>query len=441
MVTARDASPTRILEWSVFYITIALWLFVPEIRRVIDWRRGGYSSISIIAILPLLASALFAIPVLAGGAWKRINPRLRTIFAVWFGVYFYGLVVALLNGNVVAGGYDFLSVVLPIFPGMWLASLGEQRDTILRRVSTALLVLSIPISVYGLYQYAVLPIWDSLWMIASKQTSIGPPIPYSFRIFSTLNSDGPCASVLTLTIVMNLWRLRLKHAAWYPVFALNIVVLVLTLVRSCWIGLIIGLLVYLVVERKRMNSMLGLAAIAAVCIGVAAMAPTILGSGFDSKGVVDRFNSFGSLQDDPSANDRVDTLSVVWDALRNPVGDGLGVTGVAAKLSSADQIAAVLDNGYIAQLVEVGVLGFIGFLYVLVSTFGFSVLNALRGSPSAAISAATLAVMLWIEVASASHIGLLAFFFGCAIPLGFERRSVEPVSRSKQFTAPMSAVR
>jgi O-antigen ligase len=110
--------------------------------------------------------------------------------------------------------------------------------------------------------------------------------------------------------------------------------------------------------------------------------------------------------------------------LSEPLGQGLGNVGSAA-IAGASGSTMTLDNGYLSRLVELGVLGFVAYLVTLAIAF-FAAWYAFRMSvtlenresslPSIlAVSLALQVMLLWIDLSTDSHTGILGIFFWYSI--------------------------
>ena len=356
-----------VAKWYAVFV-VSLWVFIPELRRLIDWQIG-YNSISFVNLLPLLSLLPPAV------VWLRRRERpggtYGFILALIGLVLVYGLYISWASSDLVPGIYELMQFLLPIGFALWFAKRTSSTFTDdFDRFCTGMLVVVGISAVYGLVQFASPPPWDVVWVVNSGLGSIGEPVPFGLRVFGTLNAPGPFADMLYFTILLNIRFVQKLHwwriALLVPIFAS----FALTLARSQWLALVLGLIVYGLLTPQR-KQFLGAIAILAICATAVAMnLDSIFGSSSGAnQGLATRLTSFGNLDSDDSAEARQELLASTWNDINsNPLGAGLGATGTAAKLSnSADTV--VVDNGFVARLLEFGYIGFIGYLVAILLPF------------------------------------------------------------------------
>jgi hypothetical protein len=158
--------------------------------------------------------------------------------------------------------------------------------------------------------------------------------------------------------------------------------------------------------------------------------PALMGSGANSDIIASRLATFGDVDHDGSALDRKGEFGdALTRSMVNPVGSGLGTVGAAAKLGANAQSSTIgdaLDSGYFARLVELGWLGVIAYIGVVIGgpiALGYALF---RPGSSASVdvkvagaTAITLcAALVWGDAANDAHLGLDGFFFWIALGLG-----------------------
>jgi O-antigen ligase len=160
----------------------------------------------------------------------------------------------------------------------------------------------------------------------------------------------------------------LKLAAGLAVFA----ALALTYVRSAWVGIVFAGIAVVLVTRGA-----ALKRVAPVVVLAAVLAPVIL-SGSTGAAITDRFNTFGALGTDKSAQDRSATSGGVGAlALSRPLGTGVGSAGEASRLTDSASFRYT-DNGYLSLLAQVGPVGFLVIVSVMLSGLASAWRNAWR---------------------------------------------------------------
>ena len=337
----------------------ALWLLAPGIRRVLGLT-GEYLSADPLALVPFVATA-----AIVGIELDRVAvpARARRLLALAAGGYLLGVPVGFAQSPpalvfaLLAYGSAFLCFVLGFADtGRTLGRLSLTR---------ALLALGPVLAAYAIYQYfAGPPVWDEKWLDSVDFVTTGAPEEGRVRVFGTLNSPGTFAGVLALGLCALLAQRAVT--AWRVLGAsLIIVAFVLTYVRSSWVSLFAAAIAFVVLTRGR------------GAVTVAAMAATgvllVVGLGAVSSGtadaVTDRFLTLGALEEDKSANDRVELrLSLAPQFATAPLGHGLGQAGEANRLDASTGLAHS-DNGYLALLYQAGP---VGFLLVIAAIWGLS---------------------------------------------------------------------
>jgi putative inorganic carbon (HCO3(-)) transporter len=403
--------------WSGIYAVALAWVLMPAIRRLFDWRAGGFTSLSVLSLVPLLALIPALVALTYGGRLQYVDRRLLICAWVWTGGFTYSLIVAFANGVNPAGAvYAYLQFMLPMAFGLWVASLKTPRAELYDRTAGFLLALSMPICLYAAYQFIAPPPWDVSWMRAVNVLSIGHPFPYQLRPFSTLNGPGILADFLDVTIALNLPRLLTARSPLRLLqFSLCVGTLALTMVRTGWLGFAVAILTYILLTPNRTRNLMAFAGVAAVCSLLILNFPTLLGDAKAGSDVANRFASLTQLDNDYSFMDRQRYFGGLLDeALQEPLGTGLGVVGTAAKLGDAGQ-AKDFDNGFIARLTEMGYFGAACYLVAVAAIFALAMarwrtyrLGGASAAPAIAVSVVSIQAMLFAMDLSADHHNALA---------------------------------
>jgi putative inorganic carbon (HCO3(-)) transporter len=369
-MSARDSFWQR---WYSAFL-VALWVLIPEVRRVIDWQLG-FSSLSVINLIPLVA----LVPLIAL-LFRRHRASVSREFMLatwlWIGAFGYAFMVGWLSGNSLAAVYDCGLFSLPLLVGFWLASMEPScaRRTFDRFVHAALWLGAIA-SIYGIYQFSAPPPWDVLWVNNSGLGSIGVPEPFRLRIFGPMNAPGVFADFLAIVILLTLHRLNGK-TMWLvcPLFLCSFA-LALTFVRTSWLELALGLFVYVLCSPRRVAALATVGAVASVTLCLALNLSLITGNPASNSLIIDRMATLNDLQNDSSASMRAqETRVALRESVAEPLGQGLGTVGTSTKLAAAGA-NTVLDNGYLSRFVEMGVFGFTFYLATLASVLVLSVMR------------------------------------------------------------------
>jgi hypothetical protein len=418
------------------FAVIAAWTLVPEVRRLIDWK-VGFSSISVVSAIPLLMLAPFVIPFTYGKSLRLLERPMLILGWVWFGGFTFSLAVAATTGSISAALYAYLQFFLPAIFALWVSTLNVPIRVLYDRIATFSLWLATPVALYGAMQFAAPPAWDVAWMLSAKITSIGVPLPFQLRPFSTLNGPGTFADFLVAVILLNLPRLRSPKPLLLGQMALLLGVLAVTMVRSNWIALVIGVVVYVVLSPGRLKNLTLLGGVAILFAVLLANVSTLLGSSQAGNDISARLDTFSNLDSDVSYNER----ARYWGepliaAATQPLGQGLGTIGTAAKLGDKGTTLD-FDNGYIARFTEMGYFGTACYAFVII---GGTVLALRRHRQFAkareidlaSIAAAVTAIQfawLMLDVSSDHHNQLAGLFYWLSLALIGGRGAAEEVRR------------
>jgi hypothetical protein len=285
--------------------------------------------------------------------------RLRGLFGFFLILValFYGTLVGVVTTGAAVALYSLLTWLTPVLLAFHLVARWEQyprnRAVIMSVFGWGALVMG----AYGLVQYFVAPPWDGSWIINSGMINQGRPEPLGIRVFSTLNSSGPFAFVISAGILM-----LVANGRWtrLPMAGIGIASLLLSLVRAAWLGLLLGF-IYLVMSvrgRARMR-------LAIFSLVVAASTGVALLSGPIGQIIDKRFDTFSNLDDDTSFLQRkAFYLDFLSRSIGNVVGSGIGSTSYVTKQSNYGEIASGFygDSGILQIPFVLGWFG--GFLYV-----------------------------------------------------------------------------
>ncbi|MEP7382751.1 MAG: O-antigen ligase family protein [Gemmatimonadota bacterium] len=388
LTLAFPAMATVLGAWLLFtdpgrYLAFVLWLWMlaPFVRRVVD-AQNGWNQQNPILLAPLLVCGLCAFDALYHA------PRLARVVALPFVVGVASLLGAVLVGLFLTPPslvlYAAMSWMAPLLLGLHVAIHPEHREAYHRAISRTLVVGVIAMGIYGVAQFVMPAEWDRLWMINSRMDSIGEPLPLRVRVFSTMNAPGPLAQFLTVALLIVL-GLRTKFK--WPTLAAGLLLLLMSLARSAWLGFAVGVALLLAVApRPARRGAIGLVvgAVLALVVAAAAPLPTALASLRHT--IASRLTTIGDLSMDDSFRARRYLIpALVADIGEQPLGSGLGSTLVGgargrATARLADQ-GLYLDNGILEVLL---VMGWVGGLLFLGSAGGATWLawRGTRGRPT-----------------------------------------------------------
>jgi hypothetical protein len=341
--------------WVIYACCVmALWIFMPEIRRLADWRIGG-SVGTMLAVLPL-ASMMPCLVIKR----KWMADLVSLVFLSMLAALTYACVVGILSGNGIEPVlYTFADFLLPMAFGLWISD-RARTDTegfaAVARISLGLIAIS---SVYGIFAYVTMPVWDANWLTTSNLVSFGIAAPFESRVWGTMNGPGVFATFVVFVLALNF--APVVKRTWLDASAviITVIALALSLNRSAWVALAFAVIVYVVFSPLRVQMMRVLAVLSVVVVLVGGALLSNLGEGNAAvNSLVQRVQTLGDIGSDDSALDRSDQIAEAFDTgVHAPIGLGLGVYGTAAQLNSSSGDSTILDSGYLARFVELGWFG------------------------------------------------------------------------------------
>lgn len=371
-----------------------LWLLAPALRRLLALVDGAPSA-DPLALLPFVATGVIALIELRRSTMSK--PARHTLLAATLGIMI-GAPMGLLADPMAFtfGLAAYLTGILAIVLG-W----GDGREGRQLTLTEVLLVALPPLAIYAILQYFFpLSSWDASWVESADLASIGAPQDGHIRVFSTLNSPGTFGLVLAIGILLGL-GVRRRPSIAVPATALVLTALALTFVRSAWLSLALGVIVFAAAARGRAAGKV----VAVIAVSLVAVV-VIGGSNPTTKAFTQRITSLGELSEDDSAQDRLAFSSeLLPTAVSQPIGAGVGQAGLSVRLDegSGSESLQSTDNGYLALVYQLGLVGFLLVTFAMVR----SVLAAIRGLGSAGgldrqAGAALLATLVALVVSQAA---------------------------------------
>jgi hypothetical protein len=399
-------------EWRWVSLVIAAFVFTPELRRLIDWK-VHFSSIDIVSPLPLLM--LLPVVAIVFKQRKRLTGSpFIWIMGGWAVSFGYGVLIGVIQKAPLTAIYAFATFALPVSVGAWVLTLEESARSTLERFARLLLLLGGISGAYGIFQFIVAPPWDTAWMQAINAGSFGDPVPFGIRVFSVLNGPGVFATFLASVIIMTVTFLDIRK--FWELFGVAsiFVSLILTMVRTSWLEVIVGLAVLALVHPRRLRAVSNIVLLAIISIGAVSAFLVLSPDETFRLTLNQRFSTFQDLGNDGSAIDRANSAhDALKAAIDNPQGAGLGASGTAAKLSPVSVTAYMynpdpaIDNGYISRFYETGIFGFATFLLTMLVLIVLTIAAFRRAS-----SAGNRPDMEIVAVSLAFTLGTLGSFYG-----------------------------
>lgn len=423
------------------YIGFVCWLFFlsPEVRRLADFVNGAFNDKSLIMVAPLLAVALCGVSLFrhAGKLGQRSSAPLVLIVVAQT----YAFVVGVIGVGLAPALYTFVNWVFPALVAFYLTVTWQHYPTYRRVMLSTIVYAGLLMGIYAVIQYIVVPPWDAFWIIQIKAQAFGQPVPYGLRVWSTINSPGTFAITIMYLVLMSMAS-RSRLSLLMAIF--GVAGLMFTSVRTCWAGLVIGLIYPLAMLDGRSRRRL----IGAV-VGIALLCAPMMMFDQISEHVVSRLTTFKDIGNDNSFQSRADFYEAFFStALTDISGEGLGSTGIGAKLSSdnSQNAGGSFDSG----LMEVPfVMGWPGTLLYATGIFilMWRAFTASRRQPDdrfaicgVGVSIAIFAMMIMVNTLT-SNTGML-FFIGVTMPvigLRYSRHTSYKARVAKTASVPSAA--
>ena len=266
-------------------------------------------------------------------------PLLGILYGATIGVYSFGLRVVVI---------PLLFWLTPILFGLFCFANEDDQHTLGKMFLQALLVCSLIVALYGMWQYPWPPQWDLSWLSQMQELgsarSMGSPAPYAVRIFATLSSPATTALLMVVGILA---ASQLRSNRKFALLACMVVTLMLTSVRAAWLAVALAGIVLLLRAGAKGWAITGACAVVLAAAAVV-FAQTPQGAGF-----ADRFESIGNAKTDVSVNDRqLGMRNAAKLIYAMPFGGGIGYLQVGRGVNFS-----AVDVGAVSIPVELGYLG------------------------------------------------------------------------------------
>lgn len=294
-----------------------LWFISPLIRRLVDYRTG-YTEPSPILLAPLFVTFLTVLTLV------RYVPRLIRSYGLPFILSVASILFCLFLGFLQFSTNrvieNFLEIILPVSFGFYVVVNWQYYPAFKANIKKIFLFAMLAMGIYGIIQFITAPAWDGFWLINSDYNSGGNPNPFKLRVWSTMNSAGPFAGIMTAGLLL---MLDIKSPLKVVTVVVSVLSFILSRHRSSWLSYLLGFFFVAGASppRKQLRMLISIGLVILLIVVFSNIDPfaEIIGS---------RFESFTSLEDDGSALAR----KAEWDefflpALSSIVGKGLGGLG------------------------------------------------------------------------------------------------------------------
>ncbi len=358
---------------SPWYIGYCVWLFcaTPLVRRLAD-QQSGWDASNPILLAPYFACALAAISLFR---LRRPHGVIIAPFAIVLACIGFGFILAALNGRVLSGMVDAMKWSAGPLVAVHLLAHPDKREAIHRVVVTSFLIAAPPMAAYGVAQYIDPAPWDATWMIGVAglgMNSIGHPVPYELRVFSTMNSPGPFAIMLAIAILAALQQQR-RFLIVLPTVLLMVLGMLLSQYRAVWAGTLLGAGILSAYGSTTTKVRVLLAMVAMLLVaGSATAMPEI------RRAIVERVETLTQLDADASGEDRLhqyDSFLARSDS-DQVIGEGLAVDGPSRRLDHGNTV--IVDSGIIVVFMALGLFVGTAFMFGLIGVVCLTFRRAAR---------------------------------------------------------------
>lgn len=338
-------------SWLIDYL---VWISVLNrgIRRVIDWLSGSFNAFSPISLTPLVISGFIFLMVLRH--YQEMPRYLQRIFRFFAIALAMGFVWGLVR-NQLAAVYALAEYVAPLSI-MGCAAMAKGNEALLDRWIKSVGWAAVTISLYGWYQYYTIPAWDAFWVRAvGFEGYLGQLEPTKMVVFSTMSERAPLAGFLSFAVIPMIISSRWRNVLGWVSVLIIISVILLTFVRTAIITIAVAAIMFPILNKGKNTVQL----ILLLCLA-AVGGNYILGQMPSSGKIGQRLSTLSSITEDGSFKGRINIAGYgITELLKNPLGTGLGSTGLGGRVNSGglDAGAAIGDNGYFEILFSFGLIG------------------------------------------------------------------------------------
>ncbi len=327
-----------------------MWFITPLVSRLIDYRSSFDQS------RLLLISQYLVTLVTLHTCFKDFPKSYRQgglPFILAFISVVYAFFVGLIKTTPVTAGRAVLDWIIPIVFSFYLFINWRYYPQYRQIIKSTFLWGVLITGTYGIVQFLIAPEWDRAWLLSTKLTSFGDPAPLKIRVWSTMPSPGPFASMMMAGLLL---LLTSSGPLTIAAAGVGYLAFLLTMVRTVWGGWFLGLITMLtsIKARLQMRLVITILVMAICVVPLTTMDPF-------AKSINSRLESLSTLDKDDSANVRKkiyeDGLN---NALTNVLGNGIGNTFIVDQDGILRPI--VIDSGILETFFTLGWVGAIPYL-------------------------------------------------------------------------------
>ncbi|MGD1867199.1 MAG: O-antigen ligase family protein [Phormidesmis sp.] len=346
LATAAIVGAFLYFKHPLLYIGFSWWLWFlsPFVRRLTDYY-SGYTNPSPIILTPYVVSLISGLELRKMKASKN---SIEICFFMSIAGTVYALLIGLIKASYISAMTTSLEWICPVLFGFFLYSRWQNYPKLERLTKQIFLWCVLITGAYGVIQYLVLPEWDQVWLqktieISENARAFGAPEPLKVRVWSTMNSPGVFAQVMMAGLLLLLSEAGFLGSLAAPFGYLTFL---LSLVRSAWIGWILGIAALF----TSLKSSLQIRLILTIVVAAVFALPLVFLEPF-SGFITERVQSLANPGEDGSAGARLGTYTRLLGAgLTNFLGNGFGSNN------------GLLDSAILDILLTLGWLGTIFYI-------------------------------------------------------------------------------
>jgi hypothetical protein len=330
--------PMLYLQYSIW-----VWFLSPLVRRLVDWR-FGWMDPNLVLLTPLLVSGISGLTLL-----RRNRSRGNAIppaFALCAAAILYGFVVGMILKHSLETVYGLFNWMCPLLFGLHLYLNSEHYEAQRKAVGGTILWATLALGSYGICQFLLAPAWDRSWLenvsLGLLNPSFGRPEPLLLRVWSTMNAPGPFANTMMAGLLLLFCT---RSALRLPAALAGYLSLLLSGVRTAWLGWAVGLVMLVATARPRVIVKLTIFMIVLlVCLVPLASDPRL------APVIQDRTATLTELKSDESLGARSEMYEVLTtEVIDTPFGHGLQNQEVSRGI--------VVDSGFLTVVLSLGWAG------------------------------------------------------------------------------------
>lgn len=395
-----------------------LWFVTPFIRRIADYW-GNYTEPSPMLLAPFLVTGLTILSAIKElpnanikGALPFAMASMGVLYGFWVGIINYSEYSSNAGFTLVKALLGWLS---PVTFGWYMFSRWRDYPQCRQITRQVFLWGILVMGLYGIWQFVALPEWDRMWLLKSGLFSSHglPDEAGGSRVWSTMHSAEPFSAYAVGGL---LFLFSHRGPMLVPASVAGLVALLLTTVRSAWLGFFAGFFALFGFLKPSFQVRL----ICLVTLIMLCAIPILTSDIFSDDiltDIVGRLNTFSNLEDDRSTDVRLNTFNaLIGKALVSFVGRGLG-RGV----QDSTILSTMFEIGWIGVLFYVG-----GMLLLLIQLFGTSckadsfavttraiIVSALIRIPVNSVFEGVTGILLWASIG----LGLAAIKYNTTVSL------------------------